>query len=104
MEIIYNKLVRDNIVEIIKDTGKKVSYEILDDKRYGEELDKKLKEEVNEYLKDHNIEEIADIIEVLYAIIEYKGISIQEVDKVRTEKALEKGIFKNKVFLKEVGE
>ena len=104
MVFIHNKLVRDNIVEIIKDKGKKVSYEILDDKRYGEELDKKLKEEVNEYLKDHNIEEIADIIEVLYAIIEYKGFSIQEVDKTRTEKALEKGIFKNKVFLKEVGE
>jgi predicted house-cleaning noncanonical NTP pyrophosphatase (MazG superfamily) len=96
--------VRDNIVEIIKDKGKKVSYEILDNERYGEELEKKLKEEVNEYLKDQNIEELADIIEVLYATIEYKGASIEEVDKRRTEKALEKGVFKNKVFLKTVEE
>lgn len=104
MIYIYNKLVRDNIVKIIEDKGSKAKYEILDIQRYGEELDNKLKEEVNEYIKDHSIEEIADILEVIYAILEHKGITIEEVEKARIEKRDKKGSFKNKVFLIDVEE
>lgn len=100
--MIYNKLVRDNIVEIIEDFGSKTRYEILDNKRYGEELDNKLKEEVNEFIADHTIEEIADILEVIYAILEYRGITIEEVENARIEKKNIKGSFKNKVFLIDV--
>ncbi len=100
----YNKLIRDNIVKIMEDKGCKVTYEILDDERYGEELDKKLKEEVNEYLSDYSVEEMADIMEVIYAILEYRGMSMEEVEKARIKKRDRKGAFKNKVFLKEVEE
>lgn len=100
----YNKLIRDNIVKIIEEKGCKVTYEILDDKRYGEELDKKLKEEVNEYLSDYSVEEMADIMEVIYAILEYRGMSMEEVEKARIKKRDRKGAFKNKVFLKNVEE
>ena len=82
----------------------KVTYEILDDKRYGEELDKKLKEEVEEYLDDYSVEEMADIMEVIYAILEYRGTNMEEVEKVRIKKRNRKGAFKNKVFLKNVEE
>ena len=100
----YNKLIKENIVKIMEDKGCKVTYEILDDERYGEELDKKLKEEVNEYLSDYSVEEMADIMEVIYAILEYRGMSMEEVEKARIKKRDRKGAFKNKVFLKEVEE
>lgn len=94
----YNKLIRDNIVKIMEDKGCKVTYEILDDERYGEELDKKLKEEVNEYLSDYSVEEMADIMEVIYAILEYRGMSMEEVEKARIKKEIEKELLKIKSF------
>lgn len=100
----YNKLIRDNNVKLMEDKGCKVCYEILDDKRYGEELDKKLKEEVIEFLESYNIEEMADIIEVIYAIMEYRGITINDVEKIRIEKRERKGAFKKRIFLKTVDE
>ncbi len=100
----YNKLIRDNNVKIMEDKGCKVTYEILDDKRYEEELDKKLKEEVEEYLTDYSIEEMADVMEVIYALLEYRGTSMEEVEQVRIKKRNRKGAFKNKIFLKDVEE
>lgn len=100
----YNKLIRDNNVKIMEDKGCKVKYEILDDKRYGEELDRKLKEEVEEYLADYSVEEMADVMEVIYAILEYRGTSMKEVEKARVEKKNRKGAFKNRIFLKDVEE
>lgn len=100
----YNKLIRDNNVKLMEDKGCKVCYETLDDKRYGEELDKKLKEEVNEYLADYNIEEMADVMEVIYAILDFRGITMEEVENVRIKKRERKGAFKKKIFLKTVEE
>lgn len=100
----YNKLIRDKNVKIMEDKGCKVTYEILDDKRYGDELDKKLKEEVNEYLADYSIEEMADVMEVIYALLDYRGVSMDEVEKIRIEKRNRKGAFKDKIFLKDVEE
>lgn len=63
----YNKLVRDRIPEIIEDSGKTCEVEVIDDKTYLEMLDEKLTEELNEYCESHNIEELADLLEVVYA-------------------------------------
>ncbi|HBC84721.1 MAG TPA: phosphoribosyl-ATP pyrophosphohydrolase [Clostridiales bacterium] len=100
----YNKLIRDNNVKIMEEKGCKVTYEILDDEQYGKELDKKLKEEVEEYLEDYSIEEMADVMEVIYAILEYRETTMQDVEKVRLEKRNKKGAFKRRVFLKDVEE
>ena len=100
----YNKLIRDKIVERMENLGHKVTYEILNDKRYGEELDKKLKEEVNEYLDDYSVEEMADVMEVIYAILDFRGMSMEEVEKARIDKREKKGGFNNKIFLKTVEE
>ena len=80
---IYNKLVRDNIPEIIKNQGETPYVSVLDDKQYNTELRKKLKEEVREYLVSEEIEELADIIEVIEALAKYKGSSLEKVLEIK---------------------
>ena len=66
---VYNKLVRDKIPDIIKAEGRTVKTRVLNDEEYRVELNKKLQEEVKEYLDDNNVEELADIVEVIYGIL-----------------------------------
>lgn len=96
--IIYNKLVRDKIPEIIKSSGKNTVCRTLDSEEYLIALDQKLSEECAEYQTDKNIEELADILEVLYAIAEVRGYSKEELEQVRAEKAAERGRFTDKFF------
>lgn len=98
---VYNKLVRDKIPEIIKAEGRNVKTKVLNDKEYRDELNKKLQEEVKEYLEDNNIEELADIVEVIYGILNSMDISIEEFEKIRKDKEEKRGAFKEKVFLEE---
>lgn len=98
----YNKLVRDRIPEIITENGGKPVTSILGDIEYKKMLDDKLLEEVNEYLKDDNLEEIADIYEVISAILEYKGVSFEDMQKIAIEKKNNRGGFYSRIFLKEV--
>jgi len=102
--ITYNKLVRDKIPEIIEASGKKCSTEILSDEEYLRMVDAKLDEELAEYHKDQNIEELADLLEVLYAAVEVRGYSLEELEAVRAKKAEKRGAFKEKILLKEVVE
>lgn len=99
---IYNKLVRDKIPEIIEADGKTCKTEILSDEEYLKMLDAKLDEELAEYHKDQNIEELADLMEVIYAAAKARGYSVDELEKVRVKKAEERGGFGEKVFLREV--
>ena len=96
---IYNKLVRDKIIEIIEADGRVAKYRILDNNEYRQELNKKLQEEVKEYLEDNNVEELADIVEVIYGILNSMHVSIQEFEKVRTNKQEKKGAFEKKIYL-----
>ena len=101
-EIIYDKLVRDKIPKIIEKSGKQCEIEILADEKHLEMIDKKLDEELAEYHKDQNIEELADLLEVIYAATKARGYSIEELEKVRTEKAERHGGFDKKILLKKV--
>lgn len=101
-EIIYEKLVRDKIPKIIEKSGKQCEIEILSDEKYLEMIDKKLDEELAEYHKDKNLEELADLLEVIYAATKARGHSIEELEKVRTEKAEKRGNFDKKILLKKV--
>lgn len=98
----YNKLVRDRIPGIIEKSGKRTSIEILDDENYKKHLDEKLREELNEYLSTDSIEELADLVEVVYAILKYKNVDISEFENIRQKKALERGAFDKRILLKEV--
>lgn len=92
------KLVRDRIPEIIRNDGKMPIVEILSDEEYLLELDKKLNEEVAEYQVDKSIEEMADILEVLFAICEARGHSIEELMKKKEAKKEKRGGFKDRIF------
>ena len=102
MTITYNKLVRDRIPEIIQASGKKCSTEILSDEEYLKLVDAKLDEELAEYHKDQNIEELADLLEVIHAATLARGYSLEELERVRAEKAAKRGGFANRILLKEV--
>ena len=98
---IYNKLVRDKITEIIEADGRVAKYKILDDNEYRQELNKKLQEEVKEYLEDNNVEELADIVEVIYGILSSMNVSIQEFEEIRINKQEKRGAFEKKIYLEE---
>lgn len=98
---IYNKLVRDKILDIIEADGRIAKYRILDDNEYRQELNKKLQEEVKEYLEDNNVEELADIVEVIYGILSSMNVSIQEFEKIRINKQEKRGAFEKKIYLEE---
>lgn len=97
----YNKLVRDNIPQIIRSTGKKVSYRILDETEYIEYLEKKLDEEIAEFRESRSVEELADILEVIDALCEARGDTAY-VRFLKNQKAYEKGGFKERICLLEV--
>lgn len=99
---IYNKLVRDKILEIIKANGQQATHKILEDDEYAEELVKKLFEEVEEYKKDRNTDELADIIEVVYALAKLHGCTPEQLEQIRLDKAQKRGGFDKKIFLEEV--
>ena len=96
---IYNKLVRDNIPEIMINNGAKPVTRTLEDNEYYEELKKKLLEETKEFLESNNIEEIADIEEVILAILKYNDWSWEKLENIRKNKVDKKGSFIKKIFL-----
>ena len=104
MSIIYNKLVRDRIPEIIKSSDKSCTIEILSDDVFLRMLDAKLDEELAEYHKDQNIEELADLLEVIRAVAVAWGYTLEELEQVRAEKAAKRGGFEKRILLKEVYE
>lgn len=96
---IYNKLVRDNIPEIIEADNCTCKTRILSDEEYLKELNIKLKEELNEYLESGDIEELADMEEVLRAIVKVKNCSHEKFEEIRVTKANKRGAFNKKIFL-----
>ena len=100
----YNKLIRDKIPEIIKQNGSIPITHIADDQEHWRKLKEKLKEEVDEFLKTSTEEELADILEVIYAICDFKKINRQKLELLRKKKAKKRGSFKKKIILDEVKE
>ena len=95
----YNKAIRDKIPEIIHKDGHSCNVETLSDEKFLEHLEKKLSEEVAEYQNDKNPEELADILEVIYRIAQLKGVSKEELEKIRIKKSEERGGFDKNLFL-----
>lgn len=105
MKYVYNKLVRDKIPHNINSKErKKCNYRILDDDEYIKELDRKLLEEAREFLEDHSTEELGDLMEVIFAIMKVKKISIEQVNEARKFKKDKNGSFENRVYLIDVEE
>ena len=95
----YNKAIRDKIPEIIKLSGKNCVVKKLNDSEFLAQLEKKLVEELAEYQESKNVEELADMLEVIYRISELKGITSDELDCIKNEKAKKRGKFDDNLFL-----
>lgn len=98
----YNKLVRDLIPEVIRATGKECEIEVAPKEKRAELLEAKLMEEVNEYIADKNLEELADIMEVLFGLADNLGYSEEDLLNKREEKLKARGGFNEGIILKKV--
>lgn len=103
-ERLYNKLVRDNIPDIIRDKGETPVIRTLDDEEYGACLREKLREEIEEFLQETNLDELSDVLEVLEAMATLQGWTDGEIQKARRDKAEARGAFRERVFLEKVVE
>ena len=102
MKTVYGKLVRDKIPEIIIRNGEIPKTTVLENEDFFLELNKKLQEEVTEYLENYDIEELADIVEVIFALVKHKGVSVKDFEMLRMKKYEERGGFDKKICLVEV--
>lgn len=103
---IYNKLVRDNIPEIIKSSGKKFRTKQLNEDEYKKELKTKIYEELVEYQEaktdEQALEELADVLEILHSLALIHGANYSKVEEIRQRKYEERGGFIEKIFLIDV--
>ena len=102
--MIYNKLVRDKIPEILERMGKEPSCHTASSDEYEQRLWEKLTEEIGEFKEVPCDEEMADILEVIGAIIEHYGLDPYEVETAQQAKAGSRGSFKQRTILEEVVE
>lgn len=95
----YNKLVRDRIPEIIAANGKTAQIRVLSKEEYVAALEKKLIEEVGEYLEGKELSELADIMEVVEALAENAGVPFEKLLAMQAEKQRTNGAFQKRLFL-----
>lgn len=94
-----SKLVRDKIPEIINNNGEFCTYHIASDAEYFDRLKSKLLEEAHEFTIDENEEELADILEVIKAICDYKNFNLDNIEKIANSKKETKGSFTKRIIL-----
>lgn len=103
---IHNKLVRDKIPQIIQEAGKNPATKILSKEEYIIELRKKTQEELTEYLaaasNEEALEELADLLEVIYSLAHIHGESFEMIEELRKQKRIDRGGFDEKIYLIEV--
>ena len=97
----YNKLVRDKIPEYIRTKGGNPISHVANEEEYWNKLKEKLFEEVEEFNNDENKEELADILEVLEAIIGYKQFDKNEIERIKAQKLETRGGFIERIILDE---
>ena len=95
----YNKLVRDRIVEIIEAKGQTAIWHTATDDEYRQKAIEKLQEELAEFLESENPEELADLLEIAYAVAESLGVSHEELETMRSKKATARGGFAKRIIL-----
>lgn len=100
--VYYQKLVRDKIPQIIAQSGGRCRVEVLDEQAYLAKLEEKLGEELAEYLQSKELEELADLWEVMDALVTAKGHTWQELTAIREEKRQKRGGFQDRLLLTEV--
>lgn len=102
--MVLPKLVRDKIPDIIRASGKECEIEILSDEDYIKALDAKLDEELAEYHESHSLEELADLMEVIFAVAKARGYRPHALTAASCDKYKERGGFISRILLKEIKE
>ena len=97
--MVYNKLVRDKIPQIIAASGKNCVTEVLQEDAYLQKLDEKLGEELAEYQESKSLEELADLLEVMAAVVKARGYSWEELERIRARKREKRGGFEERILL-----
>src|SRR6266540_3392074 len=100
----FNKLVRDKIPDLIRQRGSQPITQILAPDTYKKELQRKLGEEVAEFCESGQMEELADILEVIFALAAVEGVSHFKLEDIRQRKLAERGGFTRRILLIEVKE
>lgn len=99
----YGKLVRDKIPQIIEADGSNPEIRILDKVEKEKELRRKIVEEANELANAKDVGEVRkeaeDVLEVLYSIIDNNGMTLDEVEEVRRDRAESRGGFSQGIYL-----
>jgi len=90
------------ISDIIKEKGEKASTRILDDKEFIVEIAKKMVEEAREFQSTPNMEELADILEVIHGALNAMGETFESLELLRDEKRIKRGGFDKRIFLESV--
>ncbi len=102
--LIFNKLIRDKVPDLIKKQGKSCNTKVLNETEYLRYLNLKLKEEMDEYYESQNPDDLADVVEVIYALLKFREISLEEFETIRKTKLETNGGFDGRVLLLEVYE
>ncbi|HEX2923374.1 MAG TPA: nucleoside triphosphate pyrophosphohydrolase, partial [Chloroflexota bacterium] len=84
---------------IIGEAGKICEVVVLDDEPFITRLQEKLSEEVEEYRQSGTVEELADIVEVVQALVEHSGVTWEAFEEIRAQKRVERGGFRDRLFL-----
>lgn len=100
---VYNKLVRDKIPDIIAEKGQASRTRLLSESEYRDYLRLKLQEEMKEFLESNDIEELADLVEVIRAMLKVDGRTWDEMEEIRLAKRAERGGFDERICLESVG-
>ena len=95
----FGKIVRDRIPEIIEQNGSRAIARIPGKEEIIGGLEVKLTEELTEYLEDHSLEEMADLLEVMHGILHHRGVSWEELERIRLEKKEKRGGFEQGIWL-----
>ncbi len=91
--MLVKKLVRDKIPELMQQLGKKGKWYQAKKSDVTPLLKEKLQEEVKEFLLDDTLEELADIQEVLLALLKETGATKKQLEQIRLKKKKERGGF-----------
>jgi predicted house-cleaning noncanonical NTP pyrophosphatase (MazG superfamily) len=98
----YDKLIRDDIPEIIRENGEEAICEEVEGAEYKAYLEEKLREETEEYFEDQDVDELADVLEVVYALSRVEGVTKDKLEETRKQKRKDRGGFEEGIVLKQV--
>lgn len=98
----YDKLVRDDIPEVVRENDEVPETHVADDAEYARRLREKLVEEAEEFAESGDREELADVVAVVDAVCEHEGVDWEELERRADEKASERGGFGERVVLERV--